>query len=251
MKLTDEAIKAVLDGCEQSSGVTPGPWRRYAKSPHVARDTSQPDPHPNVGSVVVAECGNYRDKELVPFNMKRWLADAAHISRCDPDTIRSAFTELLEARAALAAKDAEIERLVGINRGLCASHNSLNLDGARLEGIIRDKNAEIERITKERDEAIGDQHRRGVAIIGMVETGGALLCRAEAAEARVAELEGALKSIKADLPYVMGWNEGFEHAFSETLRFPTMPRKMWAGSEVQSWLDEQRKIAMAGREENL
>jgi hypothetical protein len=101
-RLSNEQIAAIRDGCE---GVTPGPWRRYSKSPHVARDTARPDPHPNVGSVLVAECGNYRDKELVPFNMDRWLADAAHIARCDPDTIHALATEVLESRA-------EIERLV-------------------------------------------------------------------------------------------------------------------------------------------
>jgi len=77
-----DAIEAGLDG------VTPGPWRRYAKSPHVSRDTTHPDPHPETGSVLIAECGNYRDKEIAPYNMDRWLADAAHIARLDPDTVR-------------------------------------------------------------------------------------------------------------------------------------------------------------------
>jgi hypothetical protein len=43
--------------------------------------------------------------------MSRWLADAAHIARCDPDTIRALATEVLESREVLAAKDREIERL--------------------------------------------------------------------------------------------------------------------------------------------
>jgi hypothetical protein len=160
-KLTDEAIKAIRDGCEQSSGVTPGPWRRYAKSPHVARDTSQPDPHPNVGSVVVAECGNYRDKELVPFNMKRWLADAAHIARCDPDTIRSAFTELLELRD----RKEEWRRVQGMIM-FCGEEECGDAEDAvtRLRNLIDGlidrkreiaaKDAEIERLTKEHKQAV-------------------------------------------------------------------------------------------------
>ena len=115
MKLTDEQIAAIRDGCE---GVTPGPWRRYAQSPHISRDNTRPDPHPGVGSVLIAECGNYRDRQLVSYSMSRWLADAAHIARCDPDTIRALATEVLESREALAAKDREIERLASARAAL-------------------------------------------------------------------------------------------------------------------------------------
>ena len=137
MRLTDEQIAAIRDGTE---GVTPGPWRRYSKSPHVARDTAQPDPHPNVGSVLVAECGNYQDKELVPFNMERWLADAAHIARCDPDTIRALATEVLESRAALALNTATHSR---ISADYTQTIRALEARVAELEGVAVDVMASL------------------------------------------------------------------------------------------------------------
>jgi hypothetical protein len=59
--------------------------------------------------------------------------------------------------------------------------------------------------------------------------------------ARVGELERQIRDHHSDLPYVMGWNSGFDHAVKELfkLKFPTMPRKMWSGSEVQGWIDNQ------------
>ena len=67
--------------------------------------------------------------------------------------------------------------------------------------------------------------------------------------ARVVELEGELKSLRADLPYVVGWNDGFDHALDETvkLQFPTMLRKMWSGGEVQKWIDERKAEARSAR----
>jgi hypothetical protein len=63
--------------------------------------------------------------------------------------------------------------------------------------------------------------------------------------ARVRELEADLKNIQQDLPYVMGWNAGFDHALKETLKlqFPKMLRKMWSGGEVQKWIDEAKATA--------
>lgn len=62
---------------------------------------------------------------------------------------------------------------------------------------------------------------------------------------RVKVLEGEFDEITTDLPYVMGWNHGFNHALRETLNmsFPTMLRKMWSGGEVQKWLDERIQVA--------
>lgn len=124
------------------------------------------------------------------------------------------------------------------------------------EGPSWDAALTLERVTRERDEALSMRDRvaeRASEYVKLMRTDYVLKA---VAEARIAKLEADnarmrmnLTDIKADLPYVMGWGEGFDHAFSETLRFPTMLRKMWSGSEIQSWLDEQRKIAMAGREE--
>lgn len=58
-------------------------------------------------------------------------------------------------------------------------------------------------------------------------------------QAENARLVEELKEHRSDLSYVIGWNAGFEHAFKEDLKFPTMLRKMWSGGEVQRWLDEQ------------
>ena len=76
--------------------------------------------------------------------------------------------------------------------------------GSRLEHALAAKDAEIERLTKERDEA-----------------------RAE------------IEDGKLENGYVIGWNSGWDEAF-QRLKFPTMLRKMWSGGEVQRWLDERR-----------
>jgi hypothetical protein len=71
-----------------------------------------------------------------------------------------------------------------------------------------------------------------------------------ALRARVKELEEENKAIMSDLPYVIGWNDGFEHALSETTnwQFPIMLRKMWSGTEVQKWIDERKAEARAALE---
>ena len=96
-RLTDEQIAAIRDG---TVGVTPGPW---AYVPH----------HFSDGSIkrrsVCVERSKYDWIDLIS-DLNNAL-DAAHIARCDPGAIRAAMDELLESRAALAAKDAEIERL--------------------------------------------------------------------------------------------------------------------------------------------
>ena len=117
-RLTDEQIAALRDGTE---GVTLGPWH------WVNPDNDEPwdgEAYANPASLrTVAEFAERKDG--TPYNgmtLPRFVleaeelhegnaADAAHIARCDPDTIRALATEVLESREALAAKDREIERL--------------------------------------------------------------------------------------------------------------------------------------------
>lgn len=84
MKLTDEQIAAIRDGTE---GVTPGPW--------ASSDWSEDD-GPNAFTIGAAS-NRYRVAETHEGDNP--LKDAAHIARCDPDTIRSLATEVLESRA--------------------------------------------------------------------------------------------------------------------------------------------------------
>lgn len=48
---------------------TPGPWKGYGHTGYVYG----PD-------VVVCRCGDYQDKELLPFNKERWAADVQLIA---------------------------------------------------------------------------------------------------------------------------------------------------------------------------
>ena len=61
------------------------------------------------------------------------------------------------------------------------------------------------------------------------------------------EVVEALARHREDREYVIGWNDGFDHALTKivALQFPTMLRKMWSGSEVQAWLDARVKEARA------
>jgi len=95
MKLTDEQVAAIRDGCE---GVTPGPWRGVANRDGTLNVLGATDDEGWCSKVALV---NSSDK-----------ANAVHIARCDPDTIRALSTEVLESREALAAKDAENQRLV-------------------------------------------------------------------------------------------------------------------------------------------
>lgn len=63
------------------------------------------------------------------------------------------------------------------------------------------------------------------------------------------KLRELLDAMCADLPYVVGWNHGFDHALDETvkLQFPTMIRKMWSADEVQKWIDQRKTEAHAAR----
>jgi hypothetical protein len=86
MPLTDDEIKALLEGCE---GVTPGPWR--------------PDPWDgNEGNV----CANDVYVAQCVFGK-----DIAHIARCDPGTIAELAARLLEAEAEAAEYKASLNAM--------------------------------------------------------------------------------------------------------------------------------------------
>ena len=102
MRLTDEQIAAIRDGTE---GVTPGPWRT-----HLVDDTTIINPD---RTVVATTCDSAETEREDGYNIEyeRMECDAAHIARCDPGAIRAAMDELIESRAAIAAKDARIAEL--------------------------------------------------------------------------------------------------------------------------------------------
>jgi hypothetical protein len=104
MRLTDEQIAAIRDGTE---GVTPGPWGvwaeringdRYAAIAELTEQVQLTDPVGehlyllNAGGKCPATTGCGPRSE----------ANAAHIARCDPDTIRALASEVLESRAEIA-----------------------------------------------------------------------------------------------------------------------------------------------------
>jgi hypothetical protein len=63
---------------------TPGPWKGYGHTGYVYG----PD-------VVVCRCGDYKDKELLPFNKDRWAADAQLIAAA-PDLFNALRNLLIE-----------------------------------------------------------------------------------------------------------------------------------------------------------
>jgi hypothetical protein len=119
-RLTDEQIAAIRDGCED---VTPGPWDYV------------PD-HFSDGSIkrrsVCVERSKYDWIDLIS-DLNNAL-DAAHIARCDPDTIRAIATELLERRAAEAARQATDDE---ISADLLQWADSIDADGDDLRPLLR------------------------------------------------------------------------------------------------------------------
>jgi hypothetical protein len=83
MPLTDDEIKALLQGCE---GVTPGPWQLLGWGP-----------------MGLYGKGDLRDAEYIARFRADLIEDgnAAHIARCDPTTIAELCIRLLSAEAAL------------------------------------------------------------------------------------------------------------------------------------------------------
>lgn len=88
------ALAAIVAGLHR---VTPGPWR-----------TSLPD-----DTEIIAEDGTTvartGEPEAYKENFEAMEADAAHIARCDPDSLRavSAYVEALEAEVAALRADSE------------------------------------------------------------------------------------------------------------------------------------------------
>lgn len=62
---------------------------------------------------------------------------------------------------------------------------------------------------------------------------------------RVKDLEEEVARVKSDRQYIIGFNDGWDEAIKQNLRFPTMLRKMWSGSEVQQWIEDQLATARA------
>ncbi len=97
MRLTDEQIAAIRDGTD---GVTPGPWVLGSRS--INHQTIDGEGWWDFCRVVVRVDGHSEDDHS-------GTANAAHIARCDPDTIRAIATEVLESRAVL-----DVDRLTEI-----------------------------------------------------------------------------------------------------------------------------------------
>ena len=89
MKLDDKQIAAIRDGTD---GVTPGPWALSKRSRY--KQSIDGGAWSEFCRVVVRMEGN-------PDDEPAGLSNAAHIARCDPDTIRALATEVLESRALL------------------------------------------------------------------------------------------------------------------------------------------------------
>ena len=66
----------------QKNRFTPGPWRVFGKM--TGKVISENGP----GMVEICETGDFRDAELVPFNAKRWNADA-HLIAAAPDMLEA------------------------------------------------------------------------------------------------------------------------------------------------------------------
>lgn len=98
-------INEILDQIERGlEGVTPGPWRRKPMKGYTDDYvlTDHPDfQQPKHGNLV-AECGFSSGKVE-----HRYEADAAHIARCDPDTMRAIIVHIRE----LEARNRELETL--------------------------------------------------------------------------------------------------------------------------------------------
>ena len=75
---------------QKAEAATPGPWRGYKNSGYV------------YGSdVIVAKCGEFKDKELLRFNKERWGNDTAYIAAASPSAILAILAELDVLRANL------------------------------------------------------------------------------------------------------------------------------------------------------
>ena len=149
--LTDDEIRALLEGC---GGVTPGPWTVEMHGPSPVLYSGRSNERHGLNLLRLSD-GDWN------FNN-----NAAHIARCDPDTIRELCTRVLEAEAAL--DQAEI---VG---GLTANGNLWRFWSQKAMDYIAYCN-------KERDEARAraDGLERLVKLYGLLDDGSSIE-RAEA-----------------------------------------------------------------------
>lgn len=101
--ISEELLAEMLAGLE---GVTPGPWYTTGAPWFSGNDgVLAGSPDGNI-AYLIADCDdgmNPRNEYVEghgPFPLGDKNADAAHIARCDPDTIRAILTELRDRRAA-------------------------------------------------------------------------------------------------------------------------------------------------------
>lgn len=87
MIVAKDKIEEMLAGLE---GVTPGPWKSAAS---VEYDCYGIYPDTGFTEFPIAKMPEYKLTQIVQ-------ADAAHIARCDPDTMRSILTDYLRLREA-------------------------------------------------------------------------------------------------------------------------------------------------------
>jgi len=101
--ISEELLAEMLAGLE---GVTPGPWYTTGAPWFSGNDgVLAGSPDGNI-AYLIADCDdgmNPRNEYVEghgPFPLGDKDADAAHIARCDPDTIRAIITELQDRRSA-------------------------------------------------------------------------------------------------------------------------------------------------------
>jgi hypothetical protein len=134
MKLTDEQIAAIRDGCE---GVTPGPWHIHPVDDTTIITLER--------TVVATTCDSAATEREDSYNVEyeRMGRDALHIARCDPDTIRALATEVLEGRATIARltrdQDAAIVALGEWARKAGALENRVAADAMIKYGLAYDQ----------------------------------------------------------------------------------------------------------------
>jgi hypothetical protein len=193
-RLTDETIKAILDGCEHTPQIVATLF--VARGGATARTIAGLVYGPDEYSSLVR------------------LADVPHR---DPDTIKALATEVLEARAALAAKDAEIARLTR-ERDEAERRGEDQWKGwIKADVEARKATARVVELTNERDEAYetADAHEKKWQSFckAPITDGGTCGCsydhpdhvcmyhspQVATLEARVAELEGVLRDVPAAL----------------------------------------------------
>lgn len=124
--------------------------------------------------------------------------------------------EILEDRLekterALAAKDRELSK-ARAGYALVAKHN------AEIEAEHEETFDKLTTAERERDEAMAALREK---------------------EERVKALEAEVARVKTDRQFIIGFNDGWDEAIKQNLRFPAMLRKMWSGQEVQRWIDDE------------